>query len=400
MADIDMATLPNGLRILTIHAKGSAFLDLPRELRDLIYHEVLTEQPLWHRRHLSGCAFRDLNADCERPVFMPLNIHLEDNVPWHDIEACEELCRTRKDLGLQRVNRQISHETEGLFWKRNTFCYDDAGMLLLDIGPQKPNNAIRNPWAGTRRQTMPQSVRLKIRNLSFTSTGWLDGISPEIGEGILRALHNLPGLTSVELPPTIWHKNISALNGQPLPHRLQCSAGTLRRIFVGPTYARLYLHMAKRIRASSCDREPAGHKKRCVWCRLDALEIQLQMARWSDRSGHSVLGSEIDLLSGELVTRALRRSVPAHPGTVAPYRMVVKPKEGVEQEVTIYGLPILDASGRHKRQIHARLANVRASTAALKDRRLRSALVGDDDIEDLIPVKHTVKKVNDAPTVC
>ncbi|KAK4554583.1 hypothetical protein LTR86_008438 [Recurvomyces mirabilis] len=400
MADIDMATLPNGLRILTIHAKGPAFLDLPRELRDLIYKAVLIEQPLWQRRHQPGCAFLDPNANYERPVFTSLSIHLEYIVPWHDIEVCEELCRPRKGLGLRLVSKQIYHETDELFWKQNTFCYDDASMLLQDIGPQKPRSAIRNPGpARPRRRLMPRSARLKVRNLSYLLLGWDNMIVLGTGEGIIKALHRMPRLESIELPPVIWHKHVSALNGQPLSPRIQCFAATMRRIVAGPTDVPLYLHMTKHFRTPSCDRR-RGHENDCLLCKIYASRIRWELFWWTDVYFHSALDSDVDVRSGRLVTRALRRSVPAHPGTVAPYRMVVQPKEGVEQEVTIYGLPILDTSGRHKLQIHALLANCRASTAALKDRRLRSAFVGGDDIEDLIPVKHTIKRINGAPTVC
>lgn len=116
----------------------TTFFDLPRELRDMIYHEVLLS-PTGYVRPVAIKA-KDKDQDLEHT---PSRFTLKISRPT-SMHACNSYFKpiagspsSLLSLSLMRANRQIRHETAGLFWARNIFSFHrpfDLVHTLKDMG--------------------------------------------------------------------------------------------------------------------------------------------------------------------------------------------------------------------------------------------------------------------------
>ncbi|GIZ43815.1 hypothetical protein CKM354_000702800 [Cercospora kikuchii] len=113
-----MATeLPTAFKVLRITSPArkplkSKFLDLPRELRDIIYTYALDDLPLLERQHASKCAFSEPNADFLTPpavkVYKPRETWIPRRTEAED--KCRQTCVVRQIFGFWTVNKQIHAE--------------------------------------------------------------------------------------------------------------------------------------------------------------------------------------------------------------------------------------------------------------------------------------------------
>lgn len=134
--------------------ENSRLLNLPRELRDMIYRYTLVQPRKWDKRHAIGCTYQDLYGNGE---ILPYRISQGDKDPlWigSDPEAlraraCHELCVKRKGLELLRASKQMHDEAGSIFWSHNVFCFENAEVFF------------------TVFRDLPQSVLWKIRKLSL-----------------------------------------------------------------------------------------------------------------------------------------------------------------------------------------------------------------------------------------
>jgi hypothetical protein len=121
----------------------TSFFDLPRELRDMIYCEVL----LSPTGYVGAIAIKAKGKVLEyTPSRFTLTISLPTSMnecnphPKHTISSSS----SSLSLSLMRTNRQIRRETAGLFWTRNTFSFHRPFELihtLKDMG-QTPSRLI------------------------------------------------------------------------------------------------------------------------------------------------------------------------------------------------------------------------------------------------------------------
>lgn len=98
------------------------FLNIPRELRDMIYDYALIEPNYFSRRHDAYCKFRvPGSVDPEKPPFV-------DTDPNKDC-----FCTRRQGLGLLLANRQVHDEAAPIFWGRNVHCFRNCYQLAHNI---------------------------------------------------------------------------------------------------------------------------------------------------------------------------------------------------------------------------------------------------------------------------
>ncbi|KAK7977281.1 hypothetical protein PG988_004771 [Apiospora saccharicola] len=91
------------------------FLQLPREIRDVIYKFVLVEPPKYQRRHEATCKYASLSPTCaEKPPFCTAESYY-----------CEDFCHCakRRNLAILSVNRQIYDEGSPVLWEDNVFSF-------------------------------------------------------------------------------------------------------------------------------------------------------------------------------------------------------------------------------------------------------------------------------------
>lgn len=99
------------------------FFDLPRELRDVIYTEVLLS-PTGYIEPVPAQA-RKLPTN-NHNIPLRFNLHIaQPSTTWSNVRGNYVV-----SLSLTRTNRQIYHETAELFWARNTLYFPSPPALI------------------------------------------------------------------------------------------------------------------------------------------------------------------------------------------------------------------------------------------------------------------------------
>jgi len=171
------------------------FWSLPRELRDVIYELCLVELPRWEKRHNAFCpaAARDCNV-LERPAWK------------RDYNGELDTCARRLGLGLLRVSRRVHGEAYGLFWSRNTFCWETCRTFTDEVGGR-----------------LRPECRERIRHVSIVTDSWEvcpDGTHPAAAAArdqytaFWRVVKLCDDLRTLEVRPEYMayhHDHVSAL---------------------------------------------------------------------------------------------------------------------------------------------------------------------------------------------
>lgn len=377
MANIDVEATRKALKILSIKSvqrqESSRLLDLPRELRDLIYWYALVEPSKWNKRHAVGCTYLDLYGAGERP---PYRISQGDNDPlWAgpggDIEsvrarACHHLCVKRKALALLRVNQQVREEAEPQFWHNNVFCFDSAENFV------------------TIFQDLPKYVLWKIRKLSLKITAYkrvfqfrfpLPKVYPH-SEAVAKRLDSMKNLADLELSPefvdVLWYKRLC----WPKLKFLRCVVmDTISYVSDGVRFS-VEAGLTASLKVANHPRKSFGpHQTYCFFC-WDLLAKMHDTGRVLDeavtanrRPWQEVIRRRLECLS---LTQAVR----------VPPSLQLTLLGGARRNVRIWGLP-LPANVRAKQRRQIERAKELASSPA---RSAPAPVMLIDDEEGEIPI--------------
>lgn len=110
---------------LVTNSAASRLLQLPRELRDVIYSYTVVEPGYWERRNKPSCKEYNPSILLEWPPFEVSDFEEskdESGWGWRGTHGCAK----RRGLGLLSVNKQIHQEASPIFWDNNTVCYREA----------------------------------------------------------------------------------------------------------------------------------------------------------------------------------------------------------------------------------------------------------------------------------
>lgn len=103
-------------------------LDLPAELRNLIYHFALIDPPLWKKRHSPFCEYSPRTVD-DIPIPPMALIMLPTK---HPLPQCP--CTRRQGIKLLRACRQVHHEASPIFWSKNVFLFNKRVDFITCVG--------------------------------------------------------------------------------------------------------------------------------------------------------------------------------------------------------------------------------------------------------------------------
>lgn len=115
-----------------------SLLNLPREIRDLIYHFTLVEPPRWTKHHNALCRYAVVDtATCERPPFVMYNTtwgRRDSTCRLRDTTFRVECpCARRAGINLLLANRAVHHEAAPIFWSGNVFHFWTGFEFLRDV---------------------------------------------------------------------------------------------------------------------------------------------------------------------------------------------------------------------------------------------------------------------------
>lgn len=118
--------------VVRVRPKTFPFLQLPREIRDVIYVLVLVEPPKYQRRHRATCMFASLSPTCaEKLPFCT------EEFPGRE-DFCH--CAKRRHLAILSVNRQVYEAAICVLWEKNAFSFfstDSVHRWLTSITAAK-----------------------------------------------------------------------------------------------------------------------------------------------------------------------------------------------------------------------------------------------------------------------
>lgn len=103
-------------------------IDLPAELRNLIYRFALIDPPFWKKRHSPFCEYSARTID-DIPI-PPMAL-----IMWptkHPLPQCP--CTRRQGIKLLRTCRQIHHEASPIFWSNNVFLFNKRVDFITCVG--------------------------------------------------------------------------------------------------------------------------------------------------------------------------------------------------------------------------------------------------------------------------
>ncbi|PPJ55698.1 hypothetical protein CBER1_10109 [Cercospora berteroae] len=141
-----MATeLPTPFQVFRITSPApkplkSKFLELPRELRDIIYTYALEDIPLLERQHAPKCQFSDPNAYFLTPPAVKVYTPRETWIPRRTeaVDKCRRTCVVRQGLGLWTVSKQVYAEVAQV-WSplvlHLTFLHTEDMLDVLENHP-------------------------------------------------------------------------------------------------------------------------------------------------------------------------------------------------------------------------------------------------------------------------
>lgn len=147
--------------------ENPGLLRLPRELRDLIYHQVLVEPELYDKRHHPQCSY-------DQWAIWPR--YYDRECP----EQCKALCSRRRGMSLLRVSKQISEEATEFFYEHNTFDFIDGDDLVSTLLAE------------------PRERLHRIKRLSLQDRGHAD-VSSKLRRRVFAALDQIDNLQYLEL---------------------------------------------------------------------------------------------------------------------------------------------------------------------------------------------------------
>lgn len=202
------------LKIMHLRLSGLAlrkhrprFLDLPRELRDMIYsYALISSITRWEARHLYYCKHRDRTGTSERPPFT-MNFHEKrfylgvQATPGSASSSHDCSCaRHHTALGLLRTSRQIRAETMKMFYSQNVLYFND-GFELRDF------LANLNPEC----RSVIRHISLVGINFDASSSSHMRANGTSFQEQVWDALRSCPSLRYLELTPEHVGKRINGL---------------------------------------------------------------------------------------------------------------------------------------------------------------------------------------------
>ena len=373
--------LPKARHILCIRSKvpiKRRFLQLPRELRDVIYRYALIEPRKWDKRHQPDCFYYDPTAERETPPFRVIAKCLQR--PFQDIPKetlqCHQTCVRRKALGLISVNKQIRDEASPIFWSNTTFCVEHDDVPINDI-----------------LESCPEPARSKVQKIALMDTFyprlyWF--WKTETLAGVLETLLSLANLTDLELRHggvTGHYEGISKLPSLRRVSFTSCETLRSRTRQFGPTdyFPELFVGLTLSCDLPVCNGRGWKHSRCRRWPDADCherymvlLRLSLKMFAAADRRiGHPRRDWTED------VRDEVRRIQPCQRDH-APYTMPLKLADGREHDIQIWGLPMNHPAGisQYKRDIARAAINERQKRdRCARDARAVTAAIPDEDGE-------------------
>ncbi|KAI5921815.1 hypothetical protein F4810DRAFT_325562 [Camillea tinctor] len=171
--------------------RPTVFLDLPREIRDIIYEFALVQPSRVTKRHDALCERSQRSSD--RPEIPPF---VRRGISWHWSGwrhlSCTCDCAKRQ-LGLLQVNRRLHAETAPIFWSRNIHTFESVDMFVRDMRRLRPE------------------YRALVRHVSIIHVDFGRGLQSDDAPGAHSMLwHTVMGcksLRTLEVPPSVvkWH---------------------------------------------------------------------------------------------------------------------------------------------------------------------------------------------------
>jgi len=189
------------------------FLDIPVEIRSIVYYDALVEPPRWRKSHKPPCPFTPRSANViERPPFV---MHRGPQCVNY-MPGCS--CAKRHSLSLLLVSRQVHAEAAPIFWSQNTFHFCTGHMFARNIGQQ-----LRDDYRKLLRHVVVMR-HPKLQNI-FTHGQDQSGIG---FDSFWDALFQCEGLATLETP-----RNVFCRNDQPWDayvHHLQVLSNRLPKL--------------------------------------------------------------------------------------------------------------------------------------------------------------------------
>lgn len=166
------------------------FLNLPGEIRNMIYKRALVDEGALERRHSAFCAYHPTqSSDVPIPPYALTIQHSSNPLP-----VCP--CTKRQTLGLLASCRQIHQEASSIFWANNSFTFkshrdfvtcisDSSERTCQQITSVTVINNLRQPdvktnnlneektahlWAGIFRLTDLRRLQIDPGYLDFHGT--------------------------------------------------------------------------------------------------------------------------------------------------------------------------------------------------------------------------------------
>lgn len=162
--------------------RPKTFLDLPPEIRDVIYELVLVETPRHQRRHTATCDWLKLPPSHERRDLLN-EIGSGSGIGPNPPIPCR--CAKRRNLAILSVNRQIYNESSYVLWTKNVFSFDWV----------KDFNHWFNGLGAAKRSIIRHLAIYFVQPLVFPE----EATEPDDQEQLLANLLQCPGLQRLDL---------------------------------------------------------------------------------------------------------------------------------------------------------------------------------------------------------
>lgn len=328
--------------ILTIRPSNhntSRLLQLPPELRDIIYWYALVEPSKWNKRHSLKCQFRNLDAPGETPPFaMSYTSGSRSHKTTEAYMYCYTHCLRRQGLGLLRTCKQLYEEASPFLWNENTFCFDDPNVFIDTV------------------KSMPAEIKPGIRKLSLM---YGPHMTKEV-DIVMRSLGKLSGLTHLEIP--IDYPICNAPVSRNLRNLQSLRLVEDNDILVGvsdDTDIEIKLHIAisKKIEPPACRNAGCAaaldhpvhpdENQGCLYCEHEDSRLETATFEWSAALNDGVISWRNSVLS------MLNPLDVAHPDQTGRYITHITLANGIRSPVRVWGLPLLTPEARRKRRLRA-----------------------------------------------
>ncbi|CAK1363656.1 hypothetical protein CB0940_04320 [Cercospora beticola] len=364
------AELPTAFKVLRITSPApkplkSKFLELPRELRDIIYTYALDDVPLLERLHVPKCEFYGPNADFLTPPAVKVYTPRETWIPRRTEaeDECRRTCVIRQGFGLWTVSKQVHAEV--------TQMCSQLVLHLTFLHTEDMFDALEN---------LPQATLSRIETLDFHNLWgdhhyrWIETDRVE-QERVLKVISSLPKLKKLVLPYVFirggphWLVEFTRIRTLETIHIMQIpllgSVGPWCK-FRRPAFEYPYTLAGKTVNIQQeipcargvCPRgydtsQPAPLASTTVWCRWCLGKVEY--IGWLADSMH---GNE---LHERLDYDYLENSAPKY-SIENPCRDTIHFR-GDEYDVLIYELPSVSPAVRRRRVAEEAMALAKAKGA-------------------------------------